>query len=167
MTRVLQKLDLCIYLVEKALLIFATATMVLLVFTDVVQRIISRPLAHYHWVVTGVPGAQTFALGLMTWVAFLGASIAARQHGHLVLGARRKNLLAGLVTSAFCFYLFSLAWLQFTNEFQDWSSGEGVGVFEAFPIPLWLVTLCLPYSFLMMALRFLGMACADYMRRKP
>lgn len=114
----------------------------------------------------GVPSAQKFALGLMMWASFTGASVAAYEKRHLVLGALKGKvderlqpyfqLIAGLVSGTFCFYLAYLAYLQLRFEIFDWQSADGVGVFEALPIPLWTVTLVMPLALTMMGFRFLG-----------
>lgn len=114
----------------------------------------------------GVPSAQKFALGLMMWASFTGASVAAYEKRHLVLGALKGkvdkklqpffNFLGGLVSAAFCFYLAYLAYIQLQFEIIDWQSADGVGVFEALPIPLWVVTIVMPLALGMMGMRFFG-----------
>lgn len=113
---------------------------------------------------TGVSGAQKFSLGFMMWAAFLGASVASNQKRHLILGALKSKVddsiapffafLAGLLSATFCGYLAYLAYLQLRFEIIDWQSASGVGLFEALPIPLWVVTVAIPLSMLIMAVRF-------------
>jgi len=126
---------------------------------------------------SSIPGAQKFALGLMLWSGMLGASIATRQRRHIVLDTVKKkldekmgrtfSLVGGVVTFAFCAFFAGLAVVQLHDEFALWRGGEGVGVFDALPIPKWLVTLALPVTFGTMALRFLGAGVRDFVWGPP
>jgi TRAP-type C4-dicarboxylate transport system permease small subunit len=126
---------------------------------------------------SSVPGAQKFSLGLMLWSGMLGASIATRERRHIVLDTVKKkldakmgnlfSLIGGVVTFAFCGLLAWLAFQQLHEEFVLWREGDGVGVFDALPIPKWLVTLALPLTFGTMALRFLGAGVRDYVWGPP
>ncbi|MBN4077308.1 TRAP transporter small permease subunit [Sulfobacillus acidophilus] len=121
---------------------------------------------------SGIPGAQKFALGFMMWAVFLGASIATRQRRHIILAALLKkvdkkmlpiySLVGSFLTAVFCFYLAMLAKMQILFEYQDWQSAPGVGVFEALPVPLWIVTLALPISFCLIGIRFLANGINDF-----
>lgn len=114
---------------------------------------------------TGLAGAQRFALGFMVWAGFLGTSLATRARRHIVLDAVKKKLdakaapwfsaLSGLVTAAFTLCLVWLALTKLTTEIEEWRDIPNVGTFESLPIPVWLVTLALPVTFLSLALRFL------------
>jgi len=158
-----------ILILEKFIIVISVVSMSLLVFCDVLQRALSRldflhDMNAFGFLLTGIPGAQKFALGFMMWAAFLGASVAVNQKRHLILGALKSKvndnmapyfaLISGLVASGFCFYLGYLAFLQFQYEYADWVLADGVGVFEALPIPLWVVTLAIPTSLFIMATRF-------------
>ena len=120
---------------------------------------------------SGVPGAQKFALGLMMWAGFLGATMATYTRRHIVVDAVKKKLdpvmfclfsgLGGCVSAGLAFYLAFLGYLQVHAEYLDWTSAEGVGVFAALPIPVWVVTLALPVSFFIIALRFFLMGLSD------
>lgn len=126
---------------------------------------------------SSVPGAQKFSLGLMLWSGMLGASIATRQRRHIALDTIRKkldekmgrtfSLIGGIVTFLFCALLTVLAVQQLHGEFVLWKDGDGVGVFDALPIPKWLMTLSLPLAFGTMALRFLGSGVRDYLWGPP
>jgi C4-dicarboxylate transporter DctQ subunit len=126
---------------------------------------------------SSVPGAQKFSLGLMLWSGMLGASIATRQRRHIVLDTVKKkldekmgrvfSLVGGVVTFGFCALLTVLALTQFHDEYVLWRDGDGVGVFDALPIPKWLVTLALPVTFGTMALRFLGSGVRDLVWGPP
>ena len=121
---------------------------------------------------SSVPGAQKFALGFMLWSGMLGASLATRTRRHIILDPIKKkldeqtlkqiSLLGGVVTFAFCAFIALLGVLQLVEQFKDWSSGDGVGVYDALPIPLWVATLSVPVTFGVMALRFLGQGIHDF-----
>lgn len=121
---------------------------------------------------SSVPGAQKFALGLMLWAGLLGASLATKTRRHIVLDPVKKkldeptlrqfSLLGGVVTAGFCALIALLGVMQVREQVREWSGGEGVGVYEALPIPLWVGTLSIPLSFAMMALRFLGQGLHDF-----
>jgi len=120
---------------------------------------------------SSVPGAQKFALGFMLWAGLLGASLATRERRHIMLDAVKKkldpgmgrlfSLLGGLASFAFCGWLSWLGVLQFLTEYGDWASGEGVGVYDALPIPEWIATLAIPLTFFLMAVRFLAQGIHD------
>ena len=121
---------------------------------------------------SSVPGAQKFALGFMLWSGMLGASLATRTRRHIMLDAIKKKvdpglerpfaLVAGLATFAFCAFLAFLGALQVTDQIRDWATLDGVGVYDALPIPLWLATLAIPVTFGTMALRFLALGISDF-----
>ena len=120
---------------------------------------------------SGVPGAQKIALGFMMWAGFLGATMATHTRRHIVVDAVKKKLdplmscifsgLGGIVTAALAGYFAFLGYLQLHEEYIDWATEEGVGVFEALPIPIWIVTLALPVTFGIIAIRFFIMGLAD------
>ena len=126
---------------------------------------------------SSLPGAQKFSLGLMLWSGMLGASIATRQRRHIVLDTVRKtldektgklfSLIGGIVTFAFCAIFSVWGFIQLHDEFSLWRDGDGVGVFDALPIPKWVVTLALPVTFGTMALRFLGAGVRDFVWGPP
>jgi C4-dicarboxylate transporter DctQ subunit len=126
---------------------------------------------------SSVPGAQKFALGFMLWSGMLGASVATRQRRHIVLDTVKKkldekmgnlfSLLGGIVVFAFCGLLAYLGFVQLHEEYVLWRDGDGVGVFDALPIPRWIVTLSLPVTFGTMAFRFLGAGVRDFVWGPP
>lgn len=126
---------------------------------------------------SSLPGAQKFSLGLMLWSGMLGASIATRQRRHIILDTVKKSLdakmgnlfslIGGVVTFGFCALLTVLALIQLQGEYVLWRDGDGVGVFDALPIPRWLVTLALPVTFGTMAFRFLGAGVRDFVWGPP
>lgn len=113
----------------------------------------------------GYSWAQNFALFLLLWTAFIGASMATYQQRHLAIDAVRKiiparllplfnglsHLLAGLVTAAFIY----LAWLYFMLRLgQAHAPGE---------IPAWLKVLAIPVSLTLVTLRFFGHALVGFL----
>ncbi|TVR02908.1 MAG: TRAP transporter small permease [Deltaproteobacteria bacterium] len=108
----------------------------------------------------GYSWALRFALFLMLWMAFLGASMATFANRHLRVDAIRKaipekhlhafnalsTLVAGLVTAAFTW----LAILYFQRRLgQATTPGE---------IPEWVKTLAIPFSLMLITARFHGQA---------
>jgi len=126
---------------------------------------------------SSVPGAQKFALGFMLWAGLLGASLATRARRHIVLDAVKKKLepgmarvfalLGGVSTFLFCGWLSWLGVLQLASEVHDWATGEGVGVYDALPIPEWIATLAIPLTFFLMASRFLAQGVHDLVWGPP
>lgn len=126
---------------------------------------------------SSIPGAQKFALGFMLWSGMLGASLATRERRHIVMDLVRKKwpkaqerpliLLSALVSFGFCGLLAVLGVMQWHEQYTDWSTGDGVGVYDALPIPLWIGTLSVPVTFSVMALRFLGLGVRDFLHGPP
>jgi TRAP-type C4-dicarboxylate transport system permease small subunit len=120
---------------------------------------------------TGIAGAQRFALGFFVWAGFLGASIATRQKRHIVVDAVKKKLdavvypwfsaLGAIFTASFTLLLTWLSVHKLAGEIHEWSSNDGVGMFESLPLPTWIVTLALPVTFSLIALRFLAQGMGD------
>ncbi|MBL8914565.1 MAG: TRAP transporter small permease [Archangium sp.] len=121
---------------------------------------------------SSVPGAQKFALGFMLWSGMLGASLATRTRRHIILDPIKKkldaqtlkpfSLIGGIVTFVFCAFVAALGIKQTMDQISDWASGDGVGVYDALPIPLWIATLAVPVTFGVMAARFLGQGIHDF-----
>lgn len=126
---------------------------------------------------SSVPGAQKFALGFMLWSGLLGASLATRTRRHIILDPIKKkldeqtlrpfSLIGGVVTFAFCAFIAVLGVMQVVAQVKDWASGDGVGVYDALPIPLWVSTLAVPVTFTVMGLRFLAQGIADWKYGPP
>jgi TRAP-type C4-dicarboxylate transport system permease small subunit len=121
---------------------------------------------------SSVPGAQKFALGFMLWSGMLGASLATKTRRHIILDPIKKkldeqtlkpfSLIGGIVTFAFCGFIALLGVKQLLEQIHEWMSGDGVGVYDALPIPLWVTTLAVPVTFGVMALRFLAQGIHDW-----
>lgn len=126
---------------------------------------------------SSVPGAQKFALGFMLWAGMLGASLATRERRHIVLdpivkkleGTDRKRFafIGNLVSALFCGTILTLAIVQVGGEIHEWSSGDGVGLYPALPIPMWIATLAIPVTFGVMTFRFLKNAFHDLREGPP
>lgn len=126
---------------------------------------------------SSVPGAQKFALGFMLWSGMVGASLATRARRHIVLDTVVKKLtgktqaafflLGGLTAAAFCGLLALLGTMQLLEQVRDWSAGEGVGVYDALPIPTWIATAAIPFAFWVMAARFLALGVHDFVWGPP
>ena len=126
---------------------------------------------------SSIPGAQKFALGFMLWSGLLGASLATRERRHIVMDLVKKKLpkeserpfalMGGVASFLFCGLIAVLGVMQWHEQYSDWASGDGVGVYDALPIPLWIGTLSVPVTFAVMAARFLGHGIHDFVSGAP
>lgn len=122
------------------------------------------------WLVpSGLVWAQTLALVLMIWVAFLGASIAAKDNKHLKVDAAEKifkgvprrwvagfgNVLAAFAT--FALAILSVKFCLYHYGIYAETDGAG-GSFEALEVPKFAAYAIMPVAFTTMALRFVGHA---------
>ena len=121
---------------------------------------------------TGIAGAQKFALGFMVWAGFLGASLATRTRRHIVIDAVKKKLdnetfpivafVGALFTAGFTGWVAYLAAFKSAVLISEWHESEGrLHVFESFPVPEWVVTLALPTTLFLSALRFLAYGAGE------
>jgi TRAP-type C4-dicarboxylate transport system permease small subunit len=115
----------------------------------------------------GLVWSQQMALCFMLWVGLAGASLATREHTHIVFEMAGKiwprplqrpiELLARLVAAGFSFFLAVLAAAHAREHYLEWtSSGGTAGLFEAFRVPRWTIFGFLPVPFTVMAVRFLS-----------
>lgn len=120
----------------------------------------------------GLIWSQPLSLSLLLWVALIGATIATKERGHIVLqiadrlwsGSRLRyvRLMSGLLAGTFCLVLVLLG-AHYTADFYDqWQ--DGVGYVSGVPIPKWVVYLAIPVTFAVMTLRFAGYAIGDFLR---
>lgn len=127
---------------------------------------------------TGVAGAQKFALGFMVWAGFLGASLATRARRHIVIDAVKKKLdprlrplfgaLGGVATAGFTGLIAWLAAFKAGTLIREWHESDGMlHVFESLPVPEWVVTLALPVTFTLSALRFAAHGVAELLYGSP
>lgn len=114
--------------------------------------------------------SQELSLILLSWMAFLGGSMATRLHKHISVDALSKLVpkalapwfrVAGLwATVGFCVYISALTYEHIFGEFGDFHSGE---TRPSTGMPSWTITLPVLISFVLMTLRF-GAAAMDAMR---
>jgi TRAP-type C4-dicarboxylate transport system permease small subunit len=116
---------------------------------------------------SGIAGAQKFALGFLVWSGFLGASLATRSNRHIVLDAVTKKIetrtrvwfsaIAGVLISMFCGLIVYLGAKKTVTEIIEWHESNGViHVYEALPIPVWLVSIAIPLVFFLIGIRCLA-----------
>ncbi len=135
----------------------------------------------------GVVWGADVALACMLWVGFLGASIATQQKRHLALEmgekiwpkaiARYVRALAMLATAGMCVFLLYLSWISLRDHYgvwhKEWAAGNPVPTGERLSgantkIPVWLVFAIFPYTFIVMGLRFVGLAAeAVFVKPSP
>lgn len=119
----------------------------------------------------GLVWSQPLSLGLLLWVALLGATLATKARGHIVieaaeqlwpLGARRyTRLIGGLVAAAFAL-LMTVLGASYTSDFYaQWQSG--VGYVPSVGIPKWVVFSAMPVCFALMSSRFFAYSISDFM----
>ncbi len=122
--------------------------------------------------VRNLPGgfvwAGEVALGLMLWVAFLGASMATYEKAHLALEFGEKiwpkrvlhivRALAHAVTSACCIGLLLLSIHSLREHHAAWeAAGHHGSTLQTLDwVPLWAVFLIFPYVFIAMTVRLLA-----------
>ena len=64
--------------------------------------------------------------------------------------------LAYLIVGLFVFTIGYLGILSVIEHYGDWQSGPQAGLIPSIDWPKWMVYLVIPYSFLMIGLRFFG-----------
>lgn len=112
--------------------------------------------------------SQELSLILLSWMAFLGGSMATRLQKHISVDALSKLIpsalapwaraLGLLVTTAFCVYVSALSFEHvFDTEFGDFYSGE---IRPSTGMPSWTITLPVLLAFVLMTVRF-GAASID------
>lgn len=135
--------------VEKYLAISALTIMVCVAFGQIVLRtFFSR----------GFLWADVLLRQLVLWVGFLGASLATRYDRHIDIdvitrllrprGQLLSGFLSNLIGCGVCLFLMYAAAGSVYNEYQ---LGEFL---RALHLPFWVLQLILPFSFLMISIRF-------------
>lgn len=116
----------------------------------------------------GLIWAQSLGLAGMLWVGFLGASMATKENSHLTLevmdfiwrGRAKANIgrVGALFAAVFCAVIGWLCFHQVKLSYGEWAESEGQAQLMSvgFEAPLFIVYAVLPFSFTVMALRFLG-----------
>jgi len=117
---------------------------------------------------SGLVWAPYFALCAMLWVGFFGASMATYKRSHLALEMGEKiwpakvkpyvQAAARFVTAGFCLYLLGLAYLSTVDHFRTWTTSDRADLIPSVEWPKWAVFVILPFTFGVMALRFIRQA---------
>jgi TRAP-type C4-dicarboxylate transport system permease small subunit len=111
--------------------------------------------------------SQPFALILLLWVGFLGASMCTYEGKHLRVEAVQRYLperfkpglalVSGLATAMFLLFLTYASFDYVLFHYSEWIETEyRGGMFKGVDIPRWVGFMALPISFLTMAARFLA-----------
>jgi TRAP-type C4-dicarboxylate transport system permease small subunit len=114
----------------------------------------------------GLVFSQQMSLCFMLWIALAGASLGAREHAHIAFELagqiwpaslrRPAERLARVLAAGFSLFLAVLAAAHTQEHYFEWQSSDGAaGLFEAFPVPRFLIYGFLPFPFSVMGLRFL------------
>lgn len=125
------------------------------------------------WLVpNGFIWSQPLALGLLLWVALLGATLATKARAHIVLEVANKlwppgaqkyvRTVSGVVSAVFCAVLAVLSAYYTFDFYEQWQSG--VGYVMGLRLPKWTMYAALPAGFTLMGLRFLAYAVGDVVR---
>jgi TRAP-type C4-dicarboxylate transport system permease small subunit len=126
----------------------------------------------------GLIWSQPFALVLTLWVGFIGASMATYENKHLKVDAMARVIPVGLrkwvafvsalLTAVVCFTLMylSIRYVRFNYDEYVSTGGTG-GLVQGLELPKYLAFMALPLSFLVMTLRFLGVAAEALAGRLP
>ncbi len=137
--------------IEKIFLVIGVSVMVLVVFFDIILRELFD--GGFIW-------AKELAAFLMIWVGFVGASLAAKENKHLVVGIPEKLFpkkvlpYVSLFASVIIFTVTILiAYLGFNYVSETREFGETSLVLK---IPLWIVQIVIPASLVIIAFRFIG-----------
>ncbi len=115
----------------------------------------------------GLVFSQQMSLCFMLWIALTGASLAARDRGHIAFELAGKlwpaplrkpaERIARLIAAAFTIFLAVLATSHTMHHHAEWASSDGTaGLFEAWRVPRFLIYGFLPLPLAIMALRFLA-----------
>ena len=137
--------------IEKIFLVIGVSVMILVVFFDIILRELFD--GGFIW-------AKELAAFLMIWVGFVGASLAAKENKHIVVGIPEKLFpkkilpYVSLFASVIVFTVTILiAYLGFNYVLETKEFGETSLVLN---IPLWIVQIIIPASLVIIAFRFIG-----------
>lgn len=151
MNRFFESLDNFIAKIEKIFLVIGVSVMILVVFFDIILRELFD--GGFIW-------AKELAAFLMIWVGFVGASLAAKENKHIVVGIPEKLFpkkilpYVSLFASVIIFTVTILiAYLGFNYVLETREFGETSLVLN---IPLWIVQIIIPASLVIIAFRFIG-----------
>lgn len=138
---------------EESLIAAILAAMTLLTFLQVVLRYVFN---------TGLLWALEATLYMFGWLVLLGISYGVRTHAHIGIDAAIKlfppaaRRVVGIVVVALALgytgLMFYGAWFYVDRLYILGVDAEDI------PIPRWILTLCLPIGFALLAVRLIGMA---------
>lgn len=138
----------CISFIEKKMAALSMGLMTVLVIFDVLSREIFNK---------GIPWAQKSAVYLMIWGGFIGAILVAEKAAHLrpevadkIWGEKGK--LTFVRVQNFVMLIFCAIFLFYSYKYvaESFSFGDKSVVLQ---VPLWVLQLVIPYTFLSMSLR--------------
>jgi len=149
----LERIDNLLAMLEKTFLVIAVTIMTLVVFFDFLLR---------ETLDGGFIWAKELAAFLMIWVGFVGASLAAKENKHLVVGIPEKLFPKKILPYVSLFVnvaVFSITMLiaylgyEYVSETKEFADTSLV-----LKIPLWIVQAIIPASLIVIAFRFVGIA---------
>lgn len=147
----MQKLITLISYIEKKLAILFVGIMTSLVIFDVISREVFN---------IGLPWAQKAAVYLMIWSGFLGAIMIAEKAAHLrpeiadKLWGEKGQILFVRVQNFFLIAFYAaFTYASFLYVSESYSFGDKSVVLD---VPLWLLQIIIPYTFISMGIRSLN-----------
>lgn len=146
--RILRRINLFLYRFQKNALVWMFFALLLLASAQVLLRVFFK---------SGIENADSVTRFLVLWIGFLGASLATYKNRHINIDVLSQfvnlkgNRLVGAIVSGSAFVVcifFLKASISFIiDEFSYATTLMG--------IPVWVLELALPVTFLFMSLRFL------------
>ncbi|MBM66211.1 MAG: hypothetical protein CMH55_08265 [Myxococcales bacterium] len=113
-----------------------------------------------------IPGALQIASGMLFYLAFFGAAVAAREGRHITVDAVRKSVPdrmqplfgfgAHVGGAAACFFLAWLGGMQTWTDYIEWAENPALKIYPSIPIPYWTVQLAIPVGLGVAGLRMLA-----------
>lgn len=147
---------------EEGLIAVILAAMTLLTFLQVVLRYVFN---------TGLLWALEATLYMFGWLVLLGISYGVRTHAHIGIDAAVKlfppavrrgiGIVVVALAIGYTCLMFYGAWFYVDRLFILGIDAEDI------PIQRWILTLCLPIGFAMLAIRLVGMAWRILTGRSP
>jgi TRAP-type C4-dicarboxylate transport system permease small subunit len=150
------------YRIYKFLKVFVVVIFAMLLLFSAVQVVLRLAFK------TGIANAEILERYLVLWVAFLGATLATFKNRHINLDVISKLIrkyhpgIVNMAVSAASFCI--LCWLSYAgvifilNEMPDST--------KVFFIPVWIMEIIIPMTFILMALIFLQKALEAFVPRK-
>ena len=145
----LDSLDRTLEKFEYRLIVYLLSLMIILSF----GQMVSRNLFHQALV-----WGDIFLRQLVLWTGFLGANLAVRQNKHISIDVLSSFLPTNLKNKVFTFTRIVTAIISGLLAWAAWSFVKFEKESEStlfLDLPVWIFQLILPYSFLIIAFRFL------------